>query len=87
MSTSSPASADLPVPPKEQLRAIAKAQDEKHHALRAKGDHGEEEVAAKLIQRNYRGYRERRQLEGLRLDASTRWIEVRHVFLFSDMVD
>ena len=27
-------------------------------------------------QRNYRGYRGRRQLNGLGLDASTRWVEV-----------
>ncbi|KAI9723175.1 MAG: hypothetical protein M1828_004278 [Chrysothrix sp. TS-e1954] len=32
-------------------------------------------AAAQLIQRNYRGYRERRQLAGLGLDASTRWTE------------
>lgn len=36
----------------------------------------EEEQAAQLIQRNYRGYRERRQLRGLGLDASDRWAEV-----------
>lgn len=31
--------------------------------------------AAELIQRNYRGYRTRRQLNGLGIDASTRWTE------------
>jgi hypothetical protein len=36
----------------------------------------EQEEAAQLIQRNYRGYRERRQLEGMGLDASSRWVEV-----------
>jgi hypothetical protein len=35
-----------------------------------------EEEAAQLIQRNYRGYRERRQLKGIGLDASARWAEV-----------
>jgi hypothetical protein len=35
----------------------------------------EQERAAALIQRNYRGYRERRQLKGLGLSASTRWRE------------
>ncbi|KAF2435734.1 hypothetical protein EJ08DRAFT_645418 [Tothia fuscella] len=35
----------------------------------------EEERAAALIQRNYRGYRERRQLSGLHLSASDRWKE------------
>lgn len=36
----------------------------------------EEEEAAQMIQRNYRGYRERRQLKGIGLDASARWAEV-----------
>lgn len=35
-----------------------------------------EEDAARKIQRNYRGYRERRQLKGYGLDASARWAEV-----------
>lgn len=35
-----------------------------------------EEEAARRIQRNYRGYRERRQLNGYGLDASARWAEV-----------
>jgi hypothetical protein len=35
-----------------------------------------EEEAARKIQRNYRGYRERRQLNGYGLDASARWAEV-----------
>lgn len=36
----------------------------------------DEEQAAQMIQRNYRGYRERRQLNGIGLDASARWAEV-----------
>ncbi|KAF2201779.1 hypothetical protein GQ43DRAFT_350841, partial [Delitschia confertaspora ATCC 74209] len=36
----------------------------------------EQKEAAQLIQRNYRGYRTRRQLAGMGLDASTRWAEV-----------
>lgn len=32
--------------------------------------------AAILIQKNYRGYRTRRHLEGLTFDASDRWLEV-----------
>lgn len=35
----------------------------------------ERRQAAELIQRNYRGYRERRQMRGLGLDASSRWVE------------
>lgn len=36
----------------------------------------EQQEAAQMIQRNYRGYRERRQLQGFGLDASARWAEV-----------
>lgn len=36
----------------------------------------EQQQAAQMIQRNYRGYRERRQLQGIGLDASARWAEV-----------
>lgn len=36
----------------------------------------QQERAAQMIQRNYRGYRERRQLEGIGLDANARWSEV-----------
>lgn len=43
----------------------------------AKMDSEEREKAAQLIQRNYRGYRARRQLQGIGLDASARWAEVR----------
>lgn len=35
-----------------------------------------QQQAAQMIQRNYRGYRERRQLQGIGLDASARWAEV-----------
>ncbi|KAK6583381.1 hypothetical protein PZA11_004457 [Diplocarpon coronariae] len=35
----------------------------------------ERERAANLIQRNYRGHRERRMLAGLSLDPTTRWVE------------
>ena len=35
----------------------------------------EQQNAAKAIQRTYRGHRTRRQLDGLGLDASTRWYE------------
>jgi hypothetical protein len=50
---------------------------EVHDASTAeKGSVGAEEEAARKIQRNYRGYRERRQLKGIGLDASARWAEV-----------
>jgi len=43
----------------------------------ASGNMSEEERrrAAISIQRNYRGHRERRMLDGLSLDPSTRWVE------------
>lgn len=37
-------------------------------------DQESSEAAAKLIQRTYRGYRTRRELEGINLNASTRWV-------------
>jgi hypothetical protein len=50
---------------------------EVHDASTAKmGSVEAEEEAARKIQRNYRGYRERRQLKGIGLDASARWAEV-----------
>jgi hypothetical protein len=38
---------------------------------------GDRHKAAELIQRNYRGYRERRQIQGMALgmDPTTRWVE------------
>ncbi|KAI3545696.1 IQ calmodulin-binding domain-containing protein [Colletotrichum abscissum] len=41
------------------------------------GDQGDSEAinrAAALIQRNYRGYRVRREMQGMGLNASTRWV-------------
>ena len=35
-----------------------------------------ESDAARVLQRNYRGYRERRQLKGLSLTPASRWAEV-----------
>lgn len=37
-----------------------------------------ESDAARTLQRTFRGHRERRQLQGLSLDPSTRWIEVKY---------
>lgn len=52
-----------------------------HDVAARKSDMGtdEQKQAAQMIQRNYRGYRERRQLQGMGLDASARWAEVGHV--------
>lgn len=72
--------AALQVPSKDELEAIARRQDAKREAMQAAKSQGqrdeEEAAAAALIQRNYRGYKQRRELAGMGLDASTRWVEV-----------
>ncbi|TKA83838.1 hypothetical protein B0A55_00133 [Friedmanniomyces simplex] len=79
----------LALPPPEKLREIAAKQEARAKELKAKralqqqqqqqvsrGQSGEQALAAaEVIQRNYRGYRDRRALDGLGLDPSTRWIE------------
>ncbi|KAF4538442.1 IQ motif EF-hand binding site [Lasiodiplodia theobromae] len=71
--------AALQVPSKDELEAIARRQDAKREAVQAAKSQGqrdeEEAAAAALIQRNYRGYKQRRELAGMGLDASTRWVE------------
>jgi hypothetical protein len=47
-----------------------------HASDMAARDSGDQEQAAQMIQRNYRGYRTRRQLNGMGLDANSRWEEV-----------
>lgn len=82
----------LSLPAPEVLREIARKQEERAKAIRerraregvpvqdgddAKDGGGERRTnAAKMIQRNYRGHRERRALEGYGLSPSTRWLEV-----------
>ena len=66
-------------PSRERIAEIAAKQDAKAAARKAaqpKRKSHEEEQAAQMIQRHYRGYRERRQLAGMGLDPSTRWVEV-----------
>ena len=78
----------LAVPSPEVLREIAEKQDAKAREIKARRTNelekqktyekgrDERHDAAKLIQKNYRGYRERRALQGFGLDPSMRWIEV-----------
>lgn len=75
----------LQLPPPDVLREIAAKQETRAKEIRAaraaKGKEfttrdQEREVAAACIQRNYRGYRDRRALKGRGLDPSTRWMEV-----------
>lgn len=49
---------------------------EDHDVASAGKSQAEQEEAAVKVQRVYRGYRERRQLKGIGLDASARWAEV-----------
>ena len=73
----------LEVPCKAELERIGTVQERKEEEQimkRLSHDHpwlSEEErvKAAALIQRSYRGHRERRMLEGMSLDPSTRWVE------------
>jgi hypothetical protein len=70
-------------PSPELVRHITRAQERKEEAaFRRRSSmesmHTSEERrrrAAAVIQRNYRGHRERRILNGLSLDSSSRWIE------------
>ncbi|KFY49893.1 hypothetical protein V496_09725 [Pseudogymnoascus sp. VKM F-4515 (FW-2607)] len=74
----------LPVPPPSELARIESVQlhkqDEKLQGLgsgtpdRRPSEEGRH-AAAQLIQRNYRGYRERRQMRGWGLDSGSRWVE------------
>lgn len=90
---SSPApvrSVALQVPSRDELEAIARRQDAKHAAMQAakpQGQRDEEEAAAALIQRNYRGYKQRRELAGMGLDPSTRWVEVCETLLSSPLLE
>ncbi|KFY27606.1 hypothetical protein V493_03400, partial [Pseudogymnoascus sp. VKM F-4281 (FW-2241)] len=75
----------LTVPPASELARIESVQiqkeDEKLRNSNGSSDRrfSEEgkgrDAAAELIQRNYRGYRERRQMRGFGLDPGSRWVE------------
>lgn len=70
----------LDLPPPEQLREIERKQNERAAEIRARRRResvvDERTNAAEIIQRNYRGHRDRRALKGYGLDPSTRWLEV-----------
>lgn len=63
-------------PSAAEARRISEIQIRKEQEIAAKYHSPEERDAAKLIQRAYRGHRERRQLDGLTLDPASRWAEV-----------
>lgn len=56
--------------------AATASSDNAAQSLSGQDNDQAQQKAAQLIQRNYRGYRERRQLQGIGLDASARWAEV-----------
>jgi hypothetical protein len=60
--------------PAESSR-ISDIQQRKEDEMRQKYHTAEEHRAATTIQKAYRGHRERRQLNGLTLDPSERWVE------------
>lgn len=70
------------LPSKEVLQEIERKQNERAAAIRERrlkdSEEGNDErsAAAGIIQRNYRGHRERRALNGFGLDPGTRWMEV-----------
>jgi hypothetical protein len=75
----------LEVPTREMVERIAEVQEKKEvesimkrlsmQAGREDMNDSERQKAAEVIQRNFRGHRERRMLNGMSLDPSTRWIE------------
>ncbi|PNS20253.1 IQ domain-containing protein IQM5 [Sphaceloma murrayae] len=90
------ASSSIPLPPPEQLRAIAARQEEaaRENLRRRRAEaqigtgtehggagggtdeeDGRQADAARLIQRNYRGYRSRREMRGHGLSSGRRWEE------------
>ena len=70
-------------PDKATMSHIAEVQERKEAEINAQYAHSpqkgvglNETEAATAIQRTYRGHRARRELAGLSLDPSTRWVEV-----------
>lgn len=85
-------SSHLALPSPDVLAEIARKQDARAAEIRAAraerrrsklpaGVDEEQSKAAMLIQRNYRGHRTRRAMQGFSMDPSLRWIEVRTFFL------
>ena len=62
--------------PQQQSKGNADKSEEKRHEHDHNND--KDKTAALLIQRNYRGYRTRRQLDGCNISADTRWSDAVH---------
>lgn len=79
----------LALPPPNVLQSIAQRQNERAKEIKERRrrqiaseeteeiEDGRQRHAAEIIQRNFRGYRDRRVLKGHGIDPSTRWIDVR----------
>lgn len=67
----------LVAPTPERAASITQIQLQREQAIAEKYHQPspEEHDAARKIQRTYRGHRDRRQLDGLTLDPSSRWVE------------
>ncbi|CZR55308.1 uncharacterized protein PAC_05195 [Phialocephala subalpina] len=73
----------LETPSREMVERIGEVQERKEREIIKKRlgeshadlNESERERAAGIIQRNYRGHRERRIMNGMSLDPSTRWVE------------
>ena len=78
----------LALPSPEVLRNIAAKQDARAQIIRTRraqesqlkssvsNNSNQEAAAAQVIQRNYRGYKERRELKGWGVSGGDRWLEV-----------
>lgn len=70
----------LALPSPEVLREIAAKQDAKAAEIQERRKQqcptDARDAAAQVIQKNYRGYRTRRALQGYGLDSTARWVEV-----------
>ena len=80
------------------MSSIAEIQDKKEQEILEKYEKPEaipeeeasqerRDSAARVIQKTYRGHRERRHLKGLSLDPTTRWTEVVFRSLNSSILD
>lgn len=77
---------ELCPPQPSEMSLIAQTQEKKEHEILKKYKNAEslkdedfdrkQSEAARTLQKNYRGYRARRELGGLSLDPSSRWVEV-----------
>ncbi|EST04833.1 IQ motif, EF-hand binding site [Kalmanozyma brasiliensis GHG001] len=61
-----------------QQSSVVKSESKEEPKHEHNHDNDDDKAAALLIQRNYRGYRTRRQLDGCNISADTRWSDAVH---------